>query len=113
MDVGKVKIALREKLKDSKILDDPSINVWLEEMIYNATLMNEAKKNIVLEGIIVDVSADGRGSMQKNQAISVYDSALKNFMAISRRIGLSPRDAKEIGIVIKEKDAFAEIFGGE
>lgn len=71
---------------------------WLiKEFQFNEKLMRDSKVEIRTHGILVNMSTKpGIESWQKNQAIAVYDQALKNLASISQKLGLSPVDRQKL-----------------
>lgn len=92
---------------------DVTDSLLINELVYNQKLLKEAKKLLLNNGeleILTNLAADpGEKSMQLNQAIGAYNSALNNILKISGRLGLSPYDRKKIGITGEpESDGFRE-----
>jgi len=84
-------------IKSKGIQLEPEDYYLVEEFRYNQHLMKLAKKEVQQLGILVNVSTKlGVESMQKNQAIAVYDKCLANMADISKRLGLSPSDRKAL-----------------
>jgi len=84
-------------LQEYKMIEDVD-HTLIEELFFNIRLMSMAKDDINERGVLVDVSANNNGVMQKNQSISTYESALSNIMKISKLLGLSPKDRLELGL---------------
>lgn len=102
------KKGLIDFLSDRKSFENVDETV-IEELLYNLELIKKAKDDINDRGIVCNVSSDPKKEvLQKNHSCSVYDSALKNVLNISRRLGLTPRDRKELELKVEEDDGFGE-----
>ena len=86
---------------------DDSYDYLVTELYYNLKLMRDAKKEIK-KGLLVNGSSDPNSSyMVKNPAINIYNDSIKNTLNISRKLGLSPLDQKNIvASAMNEDDGF-------
>jgi P27 family predicted phage terminase small subunit len=103
------KEAILQYLKEKKLHE--GVDTFLiDEFLYQFQLMEQAKEQVVSLGILVDVSSDpNKEVLQKNQAISIYESALKSALQICSKLGISPLDRKKLMVEkIEEKDGFFE-----
>jgi len=58
--------------------------------------MASAKKIVDEEGVTI---IDDRGNEKVNPALTLHGNSLKSALAISRKLGLAQRDAKELGLI--------------
>lgn len=75
----------------------------VDELYYNYELIREAKKDIKLRGITTPINSEG-SLLGQNPSIAIYQNALKSVKDISRKLGLSPRDRKELKVDGEFKD---------
>jgi P27 family predicted phage terminase small subunit len=85
-----------ERLKALGVYDD-AYKYLVDELHFNLILLRDAKKELKDKGLLVKGSADPDSDyVVKNPAVNIYNDALKNILNISRKMGLSPRDQKDI-----------------
>jgi P27 family predicted phage terminase small subunit len=75
----------------------------LEELLFLNELMKSAKESIDTEGITIE---DAAGISKANPSVTIYSNSLKSALSISRKLGLSHRDAQELGMVGSTEDGF-------
>jgi P27 family predicted phage terminase small subunit len=87
-----------EYLKQNTNFDEVD-SYLVDELLYNDSLMKQAKKDIKDRGIQINVSNNpDKPYFQTNQAITLYNNSLKNVLQISRKLGLSAGDRKMLDI---------------
>lgn len=93
------KIKLLEYVKNLNYQD---VDEYLiDEFIYNLKLQIQAKKEIKDKGLLLNVSTNpNKPYYQQNQAISIYNSCVKNILNISKKIGLSAFDRQMLKIKV-------------
>lgn len=96
-------------LKEKEIYETVD-DTLVDELIYNIKTIDNAKVDINKRGVIVNVRSDPEADpyFQPNPSVAIYNNALKLIMSISKRLGLSPEDRFNLGLVGKElnKDGF-------
>ena len=93
--VNKKKVFEYLNNKNIKIEVDEII---IDELIFNQYLIKEAKKDIKERGLNINVSKGETPYYQTNPSISTYNQSVKNILNISRKLGLSPLDRKNLKI---------------
>lgn len=113
MTLGKKYKILKHQIIDylkNKSLHDEVDTTLIDELCYAVFLVDECKKSIKKQGLIVNVSKNPDAPYyQQNAAIGVYNSAVKTITMISTRLSITPADrAKLIDIEAQNKDNFFE-----
>lgn len=90
------KTTVIEFLRERGLYEDVDFTL-VDELLFNHWRMQEAKSIMVKKGIEVPINNDGT-LFGVNQICGQYDAALKQYLNISRKLGLSARDRKEIGL---------------
>ena len=94
----KLKKQIQNYLEVRKLYDSVD-TMLLEEIVFNKYLADVAKQDIVDNGITVNISkTDGKEWMQTNQAVNVYQQAVKNINAIAVKLALNPQERKKLKI---------------
>lgn len=71
----------------------------IDELVYNHKLIKDSKKKIKDDGLFINVSNNpDKPYFQQNQAVTIYNNCLKNILQLSKKIGLSPLDMKQLEI---------------
>lgn len=83
-------------LRERGLYEDVDLTL-VEELLFNKWRMKEAKEVMISKGIEVPINND-KTLFGVNQVCGQYDAALKQYLNISRKLGLSARDRKEIGL---------------
>lgn len=83
-------------LRERGLYEDVDVTL-IEELLFNHWRMQKAKAIMVEKGIEVPINND-KTLFGVNQICGQYDAALKQYLNISRKLGLSARDRKEIGL---------------
>ena len=68
----------------------------LSELLYHFTLMDDAKGVIKSEGVL---TTDSNGNPKTHPAFTVYMNTLSSLLGISKKLGLTLKDAKELGVL--------------
>lgn len=91
---------------DEKGLYEEQDDFIIGELFYNLELIKKSKTHIRKTGILSQGDKDGKIFYQ-SPALKIYSAALKNVLDISKKLGLSPRDRKEMGAIEDgEEDTF-------
>ena len=75
-------------------------SLLIDELYHNIDVIRKAKKHIKDNGILTQGDKEGRLHYQ-SQGFKIYDSAFGHVMTIIRKLGLSPRDRKELGAALE------------
>ncbi|MFW5847872.1 MAG: phage terminase small subunit P27 family [bacterium] len=72
----------------------------ITELLYNVKIANQAKKDINQRGVTVNVrQSDENPYFQPNPSVSVYHSAIKIIITLSKKLGLSPEDRANLKLL--------------
>lgn len=95
---------LIQYIKDKGIYEEVDL-VMIDELLYNIKMVKLAKKELQEYGLMMNVSKnDDKPYFQQSPAVSVYNSAVKNIMNLSRKLALSPLDRSALKINVEEDD---------
>lgn len=90
-------------------------NTLIDELIFNVKLCDDAKDDISVRGIQVNIrkNPDDEPYYQVNQSVSIYNSAVKMITAISTRLGITVLERTKLGIVDKKdrEDELSKLIG--
>lgn len=77
----------------------------IDELVYNYFLADSAKQNIETHGVLVNVvrDPDKQPLYQSNQAIAIYNNALKNITMLLTKLALTPQERKKLETTISEE----------
>ena len=91
--------------------EDDVDDKMIDELVYNFYLVDEAKKKIKDEGIVVNVRAEGKiPYYQTSVSLGIYNYALKNITTIYTKLGINGAERKKLKISgSKEADIFDDI----
>ena len=85
-------------------------NSLLDEYIFNLYLCDTAKEDILINGLTVNVvrNPDKDPLYQTNQAVTVYQNAIKNVNAILTKLGITIQERNKLKFqsLAKESDGF-------
>jgi P27 family predicted phage terminase small subunit len=94
------------KYLKQKGIYDAVDDLLIEELFYNIEILEKSKKDIDERGIIVPINTS-HSLFNTNPSVNIYNTAIKNIINLSRKIGISARDRKELGIdKVVEEDGF-------
>jgi len=100
------KTKLVKYLKSKGIYEQAVDEVLIEELFYNMSIAQKSKDDIDLRGIIVPINKE-ETLFNTNPSVNIYNTAVKNILNISRKMGLSARDRHELGMdKVVEDDGF-------
>jgi len=98
---------LIEFLEERGLYEDVD-DAMIDELYFNFQVMKQAKTDIKERGLLTPINTSGTLTNQ-NPSIAIYNSAFKNLLNASRRLGLSARDRKELGLSSESKsDGFED-----
>ena len=84
-------------LKKKNLYERNVDDILIDELFYNIDLANQSRNDINARGIIVPINKE-KTLFNTNPSVNIYNTAVKNILNLSRKIGLSARDRKEIGM---------------
>lgn len=87
---------LTDFLKERGLYEEVD-STLVNELFYNYELIKQAKADIKERGIMTAINSEG-SLLGQNPSIAIYQNALKSVKDISRKLGLSPRDRKELKV---------------
>jgi len=95
---------IKKYLTEKGVFEDSDL-MLIEELVYSFSIAQEAKKLINELGILAESAT---GEVKVSPSITIYNSAVKNILQISRKLGISPRDRHELKLTLEEQDGFDE-----
>ena len=101
----KLKADIIELMRDKGIYENTDANL-INELIYNLYISREAKAAIAAHGIMVNVRADPDAPplYQVNQAVGIYNQAIKAVLTIFTKLSINPQEREKLGLASKEVD---------
>lgn len=84
--------------------DNEEVFDWLiDEFLFCLETIDRAKKDLRKRGNLVDIDKEGK-LKGMNPSASLYKNNLSDLMNISRKVGFSPRDIKELKKEVTKDD---------
>lgn len=100
------KTKLIKFLKSKGVYEQSIDDVLIDELFYNMDISQKSKDDISERGVIVPINKE-ETLFNTNPSVNIYNTAVKNILNISRKIGLSARDRHELGFdKLVEDDGF-------
>ena len=94
-------------LLKSKNLYEPSDEILIDELLFIQSVIASAKQEIATHGIMVNVRADISNPLyQVNQAVSIYQNAIKSLVTICTKLGITPQERSKLKLIEKQGNGF-------
>lgn len=105
MDTNKIKEQVKEYLETYNVYD-ASYEILIDELVFNLQQMQKAKKDIEEFGFVIDITRDEDKDpyYQMSRSLNAYNQFFKNVKDIITKIGLSPKDKKNLELTIESSD---------
>ena len=86
--------------------------VLVDELIFNSYVADNAKEAIITDGIMVNVRKDPDADplMQTNQAVSIYNLAVKNIQALCTKLGITVQERTKLKLETEEVDPLEKLL---